>query len=1076
MDGDGEANKPNHSGGQICQICGDNVGTTIGGDLFIACDVCGFPVCRPCYEYERRDGNQSCPQCKTKYKRHRGSPPIRGEETDGEEMDDVGSDSNYHSGTQKEKQKAAEQMLSWHMNYSRGEDVNGAPIYDRELPHDSLPCLTTSSVFSGELPASSPDHHMMLPESGVGGKRVHSLPYIYANQSPNIRVLDASRELSLQGFGNVAWKERVDGWKMKQDNKNAVHTMNGTSQAPSEGRGGVDIDAATDITMDDAFLNDETRQPLSRKVSLPSSRINPYRMVIVLRLVILCIFLHYRLTNPVRNAFALWLMSVICEIWFAISWILDQFPKWLPVNRETYLDRLALRYDREGEPSQLAAVDIFVSTVDPLKEPPLVTANTVLSILAVDYPVDKVSCYVSDDGAAMLTFEALSETSEFARKWVPFCKKYNIEPRAPEWYFAQKIDYLKDKVHPSFVKERRAMKREYEEFKVRVNGLVAKAQKVPEEGWVMQDGTPWPGNNTRDHPGMIQVFLGHSGGLDADGNELPRLVYVSREKRPGFQHHKKAGAMNALVRVSAVLTNGPYLLNLDCDHYINNSKALRESMCFMMDPNLGKSVCYVQFPQRFDGIDKNDRYANRNTVFFDINLRGLDGIQGPVYVGTGCVFNRTALYGYEPPIKNKNRKKGFFSSCCGGSRKKSSKSSKKSSDQKKSSKHVDNTAPIFNLEDIEEGVEGAGFDDEKSLLMSQVSLEKRFGQSTVFVASTLMENGGVPESASPESLLKEAIHVISCGYEDKTDWGSEIGWIYGSVTEDILTGFKMHARGWRSIYCMPHRPAFKGSAPINLSDRLNQVLRWALGSVEILFSRHCPIWYGYGGRLKWLERFAYINTTIYPLTSLPLLLYCMLPAICLLTGKFIIPQISNFASIWFISLFISIFATGILEMRWSGVGIEEWWRNEQFWVIGGVSAHLFAVFQGLLKVLAGIDTNFTVTSKASDEDGDFTELYMFKWTALLIPPTTLLIVNLIGVVAGISYAINSGYQSWGPLFGKLFFAFWVIVHLYPFLKGLMGSKPYSDDHCCLVDIACIDLLVVVGQDRPVHNPGDWTGC
>lgn len=45
----------------------------------------------------------------------------------------------------------------------------------------------------------------------------------------------------------------------------------------------------------------------------------------------------------------------------------------------------------------------------------------------------------------------------------------------------------------------------------------------------------------------VQVFLGHSGGLDTEGNELPRLVYVSREKRPGFQHHKKAGAMNALV-------------------------------------------------------------------------------------------------------------------------------------------------------------------------------------------------------------------------------------------------------------------------------------------------------------------------------------------------------------------------------------------------------------------------------------------------------------------------------------------------------------------------------------------------
>ena len=103
----------------------------------------------------------------------------------------------------------------------------------------------------------------------------------------------------------------------------------------------------------------------------------------------------------------------------------------------------------------------------------------------------------------------------------------------------------------------------------------------------------------------------------------------------------------------------------------------------------------------------------------------------------------------------------------------------------------------------------------------------------------------------------------------------------------------MHARGWRSIYCMPHRPAFKGSAPINLSDRLNQVLRWALGSVEILLSRHCPIWYGYGGRLKWLERLAYINTTIYPITAIPLLAYCTLPAVCLITGKFIIPQVSN---------------------------------------------------------------------------------------------------------------------------------------------------------------------------------------
>lgn len=821
--------------------------------------------------------------------------------------------------------------------------------------------------------------------------------------------------------GKPIWKNRVDSWKEKKNEKKAS-----AKKAAAKAQ----VPPVEEQIMEEKDLTD-AYEPLSRIIPISKNKLTPYRAVIIMRLVVLGLFFHYRITNPVDSAFGLWLTSVICEIWFGFSWILDQFPKWCPVNRETYVDRLIARYG-DGEDSGLAPVDFFVSTVDPLKEPPLITANTVLSILAVDYPVEKISCYVSDDGSAMLTFESLAETAEFARRWVPFCKKFSIEPRTPEFYFSQKIDYLKDKIHPSFVKERRAMKRDYEEFKVRINALVAKAQKTPEEGWVMQDGTPWPGNNSRDHPGMIQVFLGETGARDYDGNELPRLVYVSREKRPGYQHHKKAGAMNALVRVSAVLTNAPYILNLDCDHYVNNSKAVREAMCFMMDPSVGRDVCYVQFPQRFDGIDRSDRYANRNVVFFDVNMKGLDGIQGPVYVGTGCCFYRQALYGYGPPSLPALPKSSACSFCCCCPKNKVEKTEK---EMHRDSRREDLESAIFNLREID------NYDEyERSMLISQMSFEKSFGQSSVFIESTLMENGGVPESADPSTLIKEAIHVISCGYEEKTEWGKELGWIYGSVTEDILTGFKMHCRGWRSIYCMPIRPAFKGSAPINLSDRLHQVLRWALGSVEIFFSRHCPLWYGYGGgRLRWLQRLSYINTIVYPFTSVPLVAYCCLPAICLLTGKFIIPILSNAATIWFLGLFTSIILTSVLELRWSGIGIEDWWRNEQFWVIGGVSAHLFAVFQGILKMVIGLDTNFTVTSKAA-EDGDFAELYVFKWTTVLIPPTTILVLNLVGVVAGFSDALNSGYESWGPLFGKVFFSMWVIMHLYPFLKGLMGRQ------------------------------------
>lgn len=67
-----------------------------------------------------------------------------------------------------------------------------------------------------------------------------------------------------------------------------------------------------------------------------------------------------------------------------------------------------------------------------------------------------------------------------------------------------------------------------------------------------------------------------------------------------------------------------------------------------------------------------------------------------------------------------------------------------------------------------------GMEDDKELLMSQMNFEKKFGQSAIFVTSTLMEEGGVPPSSSPAALLKEAIHVISCGYEDKTEWGTEV--------------------------------------------------------------------------------------------------------------------------------------------------------------------------------------------------------------------------------------------------------------------------------------------------------------
>ncbi|KAL4295619.1 hypothetical protein GQ457_12G001800 [Hibiscus cannabinus] len=843
-----------------------------------------------------------------------------------------------------------------------------------------------------------------------------------------------------------------------------------------EGRYGAD----GGVTMSD-FM-DKPWKPLTRKIPVKSSILSPYRFLILVRLVVLFFFLGWRWRNPNPDAMWLWGISCVCESWFAFSWLLDSLPKLNPINRSTDLVALHEKFEQVSPSnptgrSDLPGVDVFVSTADPDKEPPLVTANTILSIMAANYPIEKLSAYISDDGGAILTFEAMAEAVRFAEVWVPFCRKHDIEPRNPDSYFNLKTDPTKNKKRSDFVKDRRWIKREYDEFKVRINGLPETIRKrcdmynhreatkekslakeknggslppdfqVEKATW-MADGTHWPGtwlnptadHSKGDHAGILQVMskfpepdpvMGcpDEKKLDFSGVDirLPMFSYVSREKRPGFDHNKKAGAMNGMVRASAILSNGPFILNLDCDHYFYNSMAIKEGICFMMDRG-GDRICYIQFPQRFEGIDPSDRYANHNTVFFDGSMRALDGLQGPVYVGTGCMFRRYALYGFHPPRANEYT--GVFG-------------------QNKSPADNIQTKPM------------PGEEDAQPLnVHPDLDVPKKFGDSTLFTESIpvaeyqgrpLADHISVKNGRPPGALLTprppldaptvaEAVAVISCWYEDNTDWGGKIGWIYGSVTEDVVTGYRMHNRGWRSVYCVTKRDAFRGTAPINLTDRLHQVLRWATGSVEIFFSRNNPLFAT--RRLKFLQRIAYLNVGFYPFTSIFLVVYCFLPALSLFSGQFIVQGLNIAFLLYLLVITLTLCCISILEVRWSGISLEEFWRNEQFWVIGGSSAHLVAVIQGLLKVFAGIEISFTLTSKSAGEDEDdiYAELYLVKWTSLFIVPLTIIIVTLLAIVIGVSRTIYSVIPQWTQLFGGLFFAFWVLCHMYPFVKGLMGRR------------------------------------
>lgn len=89
---------------------------------------------------------------------------------------------------------------------------------------------------------------------------------------------------------------------------------------------------------------------------------------------------------------------------------------------------------------RLPGVDVFVCTADPIMEPPTLVVNTVLSVMSFNYPPEKLSVYLSDDGGSEFTFYALLEASHFSKSWIPFCKKFNVAPMSPEAYFSHQPD------------------------------------------------------------------------------------------------------------------------------------------------------------------------------------------------------------------------------------------------------------------------------------------------------------------------------------------------------------------------------------------------------------------------------------------------------------------------------------------------------------------------------------------------------------------------------------------------------------------------------------------------------------
>ncbi|XP_008239158.1 PREDICTED: cellulose synthase-like protein G3 [Prunus mume] len=641
------------------------------------------------------------------------------------------------------------------------------------------------------------------------------------------------------------------------------------------------------------------------------------------------------------TSFLITLTFLISDSILAFMYSTAQSPRMTPIYRKEFPENLK----RVVKESDFPALDLFICTADPFKEPPMNVVNTALSIMAYDYPTDKVSVYVSDDGGSALTLFAFMEAAKFASHWLPFCRENNIVERCPEAYF--ETDH-------SRLPEADKIKIMYQGMKVMVNNVIERG-KVGDEyitgERVKLAFRKWTDGFTRqDHPTIIQVYFFY-----------PNCIYVSREKSRTSHHNFKAGALNALLRVSAAMTNAPIVLTLDCDMFSNDPQTPHRALCYFLDPKIQFELGYVQFPQRFRGIDKSDMYASENRHLFEINPRGMDGVLGPNYVGTGCFFSRRVFFG--------------------------------------------NPSKFLPPENPQLG-----------------------------------PNNVVDKPIQSPEVLELAHHVAACNYEKNSNWGSKIGVRYGSLVEDYFTGYRLQCEGWKSIFCNPDKPAFYGDSPINLIDVLNQTKRWAIGLLEVCFSRYSTITFGIKA-MGPLMGLAYCYA-FWAIWSIPITTYAFLPQLALLNGLIIFPKVSEPWFLLYMFVFIGAYGEDLLDFYSTGVTFQKWWSDQRMWLIKGLSSFLFGSIEFFFKSFGIATLGFNVTSKVLDEDQskryEQGSMEFGVPSPLFVPLTTAAIVNLAAFAWG-HVEVFRGSNDLEGLLMQMFIAGFGIANCIPIYEGIIRS-------------------------------------
>ncbi len=498
--------------------------------------------------------------------------------------------------------------------------------------------------------------------------------------------------------------------------------------------------------------------------------------------------------------------------------------------------------------------------------------------------------------------------------------------------------------------------------------------------------------------------------------------YITRgEEWTGKPRHAKAGNVNNAL----MATDGEFILILDADQ-IPDPRIIQRTIGYFRDP----ALAFVQTPQHFYNVPPGDPFGADAPLFYGPIMQGKDGWDAAFFCGSNAVLRREALLqlGVTEYVREMEQ---HFERALKRLRHDVSTLARRSPDLpaarilrsalKKADQALRVGAPLERVSDIvRQGISAAQDVATRQDVLSMARVLENLWAEDAKVGEVLRQllgnPGHGPARQDLSSLGLEEAAVDELNLTRPTEAQPVLPLATISVTEDMATAMRLHALGWKSVF-HPEVLA-QGLAPEDLRSALNQRLRWAQGTLQVLLRENPLFKHG----LSLPQRIQYFTTMLSYFDGFASLVFVLSPIVSLATG------LSPVSTPWLEFLAWLGPYLGLNRLMYlyvtRGINVR---RSEQY------SLALFPLWiKAVLSTLTNRDPEFVVTPKRR-QSGHFLHLVR--------PQLAIIALTALAICYGV-YAL--AFESQGTQMGVAMNVFWGgynVAMLLPIVRAAVFRPP-----------------------------------